>query len=197
MYKVFIYDKPVLIHKKPQKEGSYEQFSNAEDVKRIILTAEKEGVQGIEVVTNNPMREWESLQSFFKNIIAAGGVVSNSLGEILVIFRNGKWDLPKGKLERGEDIENCAVREVEEECGVSGLEIINELPSTYHCYQTKKGKWVLKRTYWYRMVTKFNGNLVPQTEEGIERVEWFLPERYGEIRSNSYNSIKLVFDELS
>ena len=103
-------------------------------------------------VNNKPIiisHEWENFISNFQLVVAAGGYVKNKSREILFIKRNGIWDLPKGKLENNESLFKCAEREVEEECGVSGLEIINELPSTYHCYQTKKGKWILKRTYWY------------------------------------------------
>jgi len=197
MYKVFIYDKPVLIHKNSTKEGSYEQLSELGNSNTIISLLERKDVRGVEIVTNNPLKEWEIFKSSFKYIIAAGGVVYNSNDEILVIFRNGKWDLPKGKLEKGEDIPTCAIREVEEECGVSDLEITKELPSTYHCYQSKKGNWILKRTYWYKMMCGYSGELIAQTEEGIEIVEWFQKERYPEIKSNTYNSIKLVVDYIT
>ena len=196
MYKVFIYDKPVLIHKNSTKEGSYEQLSELGNSNIIISLLERKDVRGVEIVTNNPLKEWEIFKSSFKYIIAAGGLVYNSNDEILVIFRNGKWDLPKGKLEKGEDIPTCAIREVEEECGVSDLEITKELPSTYHCYQSKKGNWILKRTYWYKMMCGYSGELIAQTEEGIEIVEWFQKERYTEIKSNTYNSIKLVFNNI-
>lgn len=197
MYKVFIYDKPVLIHKNSTKEGSYEQLSELGNSNTIISLLERKDVRGVEIVTNNPLKEWEIFKSSFKYIIAAGGVVYNSNDEILVIFRNGKWDLPKGKLEKGEDIPTCAIREVEEECGVSDLEIMKELPSTYHCYQSKKGNWILKRTYWYKMMCGYSGELIAQTEEGIEIVEWFQKERCPEIKSNTYNSIKLVVDYIT
>jgi len=197
MYKVFIYDKPVLIHKNSTKEGSYEQLSELGNSNTIISLLERKDIRGVEIVTNNPLKEWEIFKSSFKYIIAAGGVVYNSNDEILVIFRNGKWDLPKGKLEKGEDIPTCAIREVEEECGVSDLEITKELPSTYHCYQSKKGNWILKRTYWYKMMCQYSGELIAQTEEGIEIVEWFQKERYPEIKSNTYNSIKLVVDYIT
>ena len=197
MYKVFIYDKPVLIHKKAQKEGSYEQLNAVGDVEGFISLMESNEVYGVEIITNNPIKEWEIFKSYFKFIIAAGGAVYNSNEDILVIFRNGKWDLPKGKLEKGEDIPMCAIREVEEECGISDLEITKELPSTYHCYQSKKGNWILKRTYWYKMVSNYKGKLVPQIEEGIEAVEWFEKRRYRDIKENTYNSIRLVLDFLS
>lgn len=197
MYKVFIYDKPVLIHKNSTKEGSYEQLSELGNSKTIISLLERKDVRGVEIVTNNPLKEWELFKLSFKFIIAAGGVVYNSNDEILVIFRNGKWDLPKGKLEKGEDIPTCAIREVEEECGVSDLEITKELPSTYHCYQSKKGNWILKRTYWYKMMCEYNGELVPQKEEGIEAVKWFHKKGFSEIKSNTYESIKSVLNLLN
>ena len=196
MYKVFIYDKPVLIHKKPKKGGSYEQLDSVGDVNQIISLLAKQNVKGIEIVNSNPEKEWEEFHSFFKYIIAAGGAVFNQKGELLVIFRSGKWDLPKGKLEKGEDIPTCAIREVEEECGVRDLKIKKELPSTYHCYLSKKGNWILKRTYWYKMTSRYSGVLVPQKEEGIETAEWFGKEKYNQLKVNTYKSIKMVFDNL-
>ena len=192
MYKVFIYDKPVLIHKNSTKKGSYEQLSELGNGKTIISLLEKKNIRGVEIVTNNPLREWRVFKSRFKFIIAAGGVVFNSNNEILVIFRNGKWDLPKGKLEKGEDIPICAIREVKEECGVCDLAITKELPSTYHCYQSKKGDWILKRTYWYKMMSKYQGELVPQKEEGIDAVEWFDKKSLSEMKKNTYKSIECI-----
>ena len=78
-----------------------------------------------------------------------------------MIFRNSKWDLPKGKLEVGENIQECAIREVEEECGISNLEIVSELSSTYHTYEMN-GKAILKRTYWFKMNTNYDNKLLPQ-----------------------------------
>ena len=105
-----------------------------------------------------------------------------------MIFRNSKWDLPKGKLEAGENIQECAIREVEEECGVRNLQIVNQLQSTYHTYQLN-GKATLKCTYWFKMITNFNDELVPQIKEGITKVAWVdindISEKYkipGEVR---------------
>ena len=196
MYKVFIYDKPVLIHKNPQISGSYEQLKSASNVDLIIQLLESDEVEGVEVISENPDYEWEVFKSFFKYIIAAGGTVFNSDNDLLVIYRLGKWDLPKGKLEKEEDIPTCALREVQEECGVDGLKIIKELPSTFHCYKTRKGKWAFKRTYWYTMTTDFKGVLIPQAEEGIDKALWFKKEQYSTIMANTYNSLKLVVESL-
>jgi 8-oxo-dGTP pyrophosphatase MutT (NUDIX family) len=105
-----------------------------------------------------------------------------------MIFRNGKWDLPKGKLEVAENIQECAIREVEEECGISGLSISKPLQDTYHTYAINEQK-ILKRTYWFEMKTNFKGGLLPQTEEGITKVCWVNKEDIAEKLENSYGNI--------
>lgn len=108
-------------------------------------------------------------------ITAAGGIVyrlnSDKNLEILMIYRNGAWDLPKGKHEEGETIEMCAAREVAEEVGSSIPALIKKVGETYHEYP-EQGKWMGKTTHWYSMIFTRNENLVPQTEEGIENIKW-------------------------
>ena len=106
-----------------------------------------------------------------------------------MIFRNGKWDLPKGKLEVGENIKECAIREVEEECGVLGLSIAKPLQDTYHTYEINEQK-ILKRTYWFEMSTRFKGELIPQNEEGITKVVWVDEQNIAEKLDNSFGNIK-------
>ena len=130
-------------------------------------------MDGVEISCQDPTREWNVFQQHFKNMSVAGGLVLNQKNELLVIYRLGKWDLPKGKLEEGEDIKSCALREVEEECHVFDLKIIKEMPSSYHCYMTRKGKWMLKRTHWFLMESSEKSTLIPQKDEGIESVDWF------------------------
>ena len=118
---------------------------------------------------------WEALDKWAKPITAAGGVVFNGSQELLVIERLGKLDLPKGKMESEETPEICAVREVEEECALSGLLLEQPLPNTYHMYP-HKGAWALKTTYWYQMTVEGEPQLQPQVEEGITAVYWAGPE---------------------
>jgi 8-oxo-dGTP pyrophosphatase MutT (NUDIX family) len=106
-----------------------------------------------------------------------------------MIFRNSKWDLPKGKLEAGENIQECAIREVEEECGVRNLQIVNQLQSTYHTYQLNC-KAILKCTYWFKMITNYNDELVPQIKEGITKVAWVDINDISEKLENTYGNIK-------
>jgi len=124
-------------------------------------------------------------------IEAAGGLVFNKEEQILMIFRNGKWDLPKGKLEEGENKKQCAIREVEEECSIVGLDITEKIIETYHTYSLK-GEKILKRTYWYKMRTDFDGELSPQIEEGITKVSWVSKDKISEKLTNSYGNISDV-----
>jgi len=191
MYKVFIYDKPVLIANKSEFSGSFEQFTDNSSVNEIISTLKSKSTSGVEVIVKDIETYFKKFNEYFKFIVAAGGTVYNKKKELLVIYRLNKWDLPKGKLEKGEDIPTCAIREVEEECNVDGLTIVKELKSTYHCY-FHKNKWVLKRTYWFKMKTEYTGELIPQTEEGIEKVIWLAKSDWDTILDNTYNSIKEV-----
>jgi 8-oxo-dGTP pyrophosphatase MutT (NUDIX family) len=109
--------------------------------------------------------------SLYKVLPAAGGLVTNELGETLLIYRLDMWDLPKGKLEKGESIKEAAVREVEEETGLHHIELGDFICETYHTYKNKKNKRCLKQTYWYKMETK-KQKLSPQTEENIEKAVW-------------------------
>ena len=136
------------------------------------------------IITDN----WENFCAGYKLIKAAGGVVYNGNNQLLMIFRNGKWDLPKGKLQIDEDIKTCAIREVEEECGVTGLHITQKLLDTYHTYELK-GEKILKRTYWFAMKTNFKGNLVPQIEEGVTEVVWVDKKDIAEKLENSFANI--------
>ena len=113
-----------------------------------------------------------------------------------MIFRNGKWDLPKGKLEMGESVEECAIREVEEECGVSGIIIENKIKDTYHTY-VLEGENILKKTYWYKMKTDYSAKLVPQIEEGITKVSWIDKDQISKKLKNSYGNISDVLNEMS
>lgn len=122
------------------------------------------------IVLHTPDLEklWNHFYSIFKIIEAAGGIVKNEKEEILMIHRLGYWDLPKGKIEKGESREEAAVREVQEETGVQNIDLQNLIHTTYHTYESKKGKKILKVSYWYIMKTS-DTDLTPQAEEGIEK----------------------------
>jgi ADP-ribose pyrophosphatase YjhB (NUDIX family) len=130
----------------------------------------------------------------FDIIKAGGGLVLNSQQEALLIFRLGKWDLPKGKLDPGETIEQCALREVEEECGITGLHLGSLLQVTYHTYDLN-GKHILKETYWFKMEYPGNESLTPQTEEDITGIRWVSKANIGECLMNTYPAVATVITE--
>lgn len=151
-------------------------------------------VYGVKIgVSGNLCESFNNWSKQFKRIEAAGGLVINKSGEFLGIFRLGKWDLPKGKAEVGESIEETALREVEEECGISGLGIQQKLCDTYHCYPYKNS-FALKISYWYCMSWNGDGDLKAQAEEGIEEVRWFDKNKLNEFKSNTYASIVEVLE---
>lgn len=127
-------------------------------------------------------------------ISAAGGLVKNKKGKVLFIFREGKWDLPKGKLDKGESMEDAAVREVEEETGVKGLKVERYLQTTYHIFK-RGGRYKLKKVIWFEMSSKFKGKLVPQENEGITKVKWKGPKKTQKALKNSYRNIRILFEE--
>ena len=136
-------------------------------------------------------------KEFFKHftlIEAAGGIVQNNKKELLFIYRLDKWDLPKGKMEKNETADQCALREVEEETGVTHLTIKKKLGETYHTYDAF-GKHFLKTTYWYHMTCSGEQKLVPQTEEDITAIKWVDKKNIKEPLANTYPSIKDILEK--
>jgi 8-oxo-(d)GTP phosphatase len=134
----------------------------------------------------------EALKTSFIYLKAAGGVVKNKDGNILMMKRLGKWDLPKGKAEKNETSELTALREVEEECGVK-IKIIDKLCTTWHTYPTKKGL-ILKRTRWFKMDLISDKNMKPQIEEDIEELKWMNENEINLALQNSYKTISNVLE---
>ena len=131
-----------------------------------------------------------------KKIIAAGGLVLNDKEELLMIFRRGKWDLPKGKLDDGEKIEDCAIREVKEETGLQNIDVDSLTGLTYHEYfDPYSTENVIKETHWFKMRAPGNQQLVPQLEEHIEKIEWVTDKNIGEKLNNSYTNIIEIIEK--
>ena len=134
------------------------------------------------------------MASRFKCVSAAGGIVARRDGEVVMIRRNDRWDLPKGHIEAGETPEACAVREVGEETGADGAKIAAFLCNTIHAYDVY-GVWELKTTYWYLLATECRSELTPQRSEGIERAEWCDARTAERNLLNAYPTIRKVFAE--
>ena len=129
---------------------------------------------------------------FFKNftcIEAAGGIVQNENKDLLFIFRRGKWDLPKGKLEENETVEICAAREIEEETGVKNLILKQKIGETYHIYEENK-TMILKTSHWFYFISNEEQHTIAQTEEDISEVKWIHTRNIKEPMANTYQNIK-------
>jgi len=197
MYKVFINDQAIIFSsEEPAFQGKDVLVLN-EILEWNPLKLVEKASSGKSVVLISPDPE-KNLKAFIKEfqlIKAAGGVVrkDNSAGPFLMIFRIGKWDLPKGKIDKGENKEQAAIREVEEECGVTGLNIIKPLPDTFHLYKVR-GTWLLKQTFWYEMICSGGNELKPQREENIQEVRWMNEKELMFILPLCFSSIRNLLE---
>ncbi|MBK9420323.1 MAG: NUDIX domain-containing protein [Flavobacteriales bacterium] len=133
--------------------------------------AVRPGLKGILVYHDDVEAAWNAFKSGYKLVHAAGGAVGDQHGRLLAIHRSGMWDLPKGKVEKGETVEEAAVREVEEECGLTGVRSEEPLCETWHTYE-RNGKQHLKCTHWFRMRADGEQALIPQKEEDVQEARW-------------------------
>lgn len=196
MYKVFIKDSSLSFTNSPiNSDGNWLRLDNEKMIPSLIADLEnlKEN-QDLNLICTDLEKIWASFLQHYTIIDAAGGVVRNSLSQLLMIYRLGKWDLPKGKIEEGEAIKEAAIREVEEECGMSDLQILRALPNTYHTYYLK-GERILKRTYWFEMQSSYEGVLTPQIEEDIQQVKWVELNDISSYMNDSYSSIKDLLED--
>lgn len=159
-----------------------------------LLFENSHAMENIYIVSDNIDETFGTLAAKLTHISAGGGLVENQNGEFLMIYRQGMWDLPKGKQETGEDIKTSALREVTEECGVNSLEIDSFIGTTFHTYMLE-GTFMLKETKWYHMKYKGDGKTTPQLAENIEKAVWIKPEELSEYVNETYPSVQDVFLE--
>jgi 8-oxo-dGTP pyrophosphatase MutT (NUDIX family) len=195
-YKVYFANRPVLFGGRDEGPGALRCKvinSQGKADTMLIESAFASGARQVSLCCSDVEGAWQSFCDQFELVQAAGGVVLNGDGHILFIFRHGKWDLPKGKVEEDEEIRAGAVREVEEECAISGPEVIVPLITTWHTYM-QAGVPTLKSTEWYLM--RYTGNDVPhpQVEEGITEARWFHPDQIAEVKANTYPSVLDVIE---
>ena len=192
MYHVFVNDKPIVLTTKVEQEDGFKNYLLSKvNIGKVIKELNTTSLKEVRLIGRKEKHLLKKFLKLLPNVIAGGGKVFNTEGHILFIYRNDKWDLPKGKTEGAETIETTAVREVEEETGVKDLSITKSLPTTYHIFK-RHGKHKIKVTYWFEMTTPFNGNLYPQENEGITRVEWLSPDESKNALKNSYANIKAL-----
>jgi len=188
MYKVFINNKCIFLVPNDDifsgREGSIHKFSSESALLTAIDEFEKNKPVEYLYVVGNP----EKILDIFPVVEAAGGLVRKDDNKILFIYRFGRWDLPKGKMESGESPSETAIREVTEETGVSGLEIIKELIPTYHTYKLE-GRRVIKKTFWFEMSFKDDTHILPQINEDITFVKWLSKKDIPWAMRDSYASV--------
>jgi ADP-ribose pyrophosphatase YjhB (NUDIX family) len=201
MYKIFINEHPLVITNNENDFFGSRNYRIVDDNDKSIRTAvemlesidKKMNNFGLMVMTENAEETFKNFSKRFSKVISAGGIVYNKAGELLLIYRQGKWDLPKGKKDQGESIEDAAIREVQEECGIKKLSIQNYCTSSYHTY-FMDGKRVLKTTFWYNMLSDGQETLKPQLEENITQVKWFETAKIDLANLDTYNSIRSVLE---
>lgn len=196
MYKVFVNEKKLLISKNPEnleKILNYESFTTLEialDLLQNTSTSE------LNVYGEKIDEIWGEFKKLFRIIEAAGGIVNKPNGDILFIRRLGKWDLPKGKMEKGESREESAIREIEEETNLQNVELRDFINTTYHIYIERNGDRVLKHTHWFEMFFDGEDTSKPQLEEGITEVAWKNTTQIeNEVFPNTFQNIKLIINE--
>lgn len=193
MYKVFINDKAIYLTNEKVCQNHVKCLSLKEvDLEKVVNKVAKDKWSQVYLYYPNGEQLIQKLKKKLPVVVAAGGLVKNDENEILFIKRNGKWDLPKGGIENNEKIEDAALRETEEETGVTGLEIIKPLQITYHFFN-RSNKLKLKETYWFEMKTSSTEKLHPQKSEGIKKAVWKNPEKTQKALKKSYANIRELF----
>lgn len=168
----------------------------AKTVKPFLRQVEAGKKKSLQIQTPDATHTFEQLKACYDRfIVAAGGLVKNKQGDLLLIFRNGRWDLPKGKVEPHEQTDAAALREVQEETGLQKLTLLFEFQRTYHTYVQNEQR-VLKETVWYLMQAQ-GGALMPQQDEGITHAEWADKHALTEACRNTYDNILLLLKSYS
>lgn len=201
MYKIYINDRPIIFSQVGDVEFSnvdnFTIFSESDDLTfntDFLAMIEQRG--GLIIKSSNVKESMEHFCGGLVKIEAAGGLVYDKSREnILFIYRRDKWDLPKGKIDEDEGIQEAALREVAEECGIKTHSIKSFLTESFHIYQMKN-KWYLKKTYWFNMQCSGDEVLIPQAEENITAIEWMNKKDLSKIKANTYQMIADIIDHL-
>ena len=194
IYKVFYKDRKVLLiddfeNHFQHHHGLFYKYQNKSQLSNLLdLFSRVDGIDQLFIYHTDMDFLFREFSSLYKLIEAAGGIVKDPDNRILFIKRKGKWDLPKGKLEKGESTESGAIREVQEECGIEGVRTKKFLTTSYHTYQLDNQP-ILKRTSWYEMHYSGDPHLTPQLEEEITEADWFSQEQIHQITENTYASL--------
>jgi 8-oxo-dGTP pyrophosphatase MutT (NUDIX family) len=201
-YTVFLNDKAVIISQninilEIQSVDTIVKYSDNLALEDVFRKFSNSTAPGNLIIIAQPDfdKACSSFNNLFKKICAAGGIVKNDNGEYLFIKRFGLWDLPKGKLNKHESIEQGALREVTEETGLTNLSMKKQLSCSYHIYKDRAGLEILKETFWFEMYCEGYQILIPQTEEGITEVKWFDEATLFIPLNETYESLKHLWEQ--
>ncbi len=195
MYKVFNQDRIIIFTQDVNNLNLSKEhlFVEVDQLKNIIKHYKKflkdESLNELVFKCDDAKICFKHFKLYFKAIKAAGGFVKNSNGELLMIFRLGKWDLPKGKPGLLEKKKQAAIRECEEETGVKNLKLHRKLGKTYHIFTSKSNNTILKTSHWYEMSTTDTNKLRPQVDEDITKAKWVSKEQVEKVLDNTYPSL--------
>jgi len=197
MFKVHFENRFIVLSPEPdrlQKYGLFHKFNDTSELYKLISDfLEDKKIPSINIYATDIKHLWRIFRIYFNEVEAAGGLVKHVNGRFLFIEKKGRLDLPKGHTEPGEEPSVCALREVSEECGITGHKIVKTLCCTYHTY-TWEGISYLKKTTWFLM--SYDGKMItePEKEEGITKVEWLLPDELNKIKGNAWLSLMEVIN---
>jgi ADP-ribose pyrophosphatase YjhB (NUDIX family) len=201
MYKVFFDNKTLIFcdprttvrSTSPSHKVLLRKDGSETSIQEAVKALSDPEMENVIIETPDVETAFKKFKSLFTVIKAGGGFVYTASSKLLMIFRRKKWDLPKGKLDEGENLEQCSLREVAEETGVTSLVLEKRLLTTYHTY-IEKGKPILKESHWFLMRAQEEADLIPQSEEDIERCEWVPFEAIAAYHSDTHLSIKEVIN---
>lgn len=197
MFKVHFENRFIVLSSEPdrlQKYGLFHKFIDTSELYKLISDFQSDkSIHCINIYGTDIKHLWKIFRIYFNEVEAAGGLVKHTGGRYLFIEKKGRLDLPKGHMEPGEESETCAMREVSEECGITGHYIIKPVTPSYHTYSWE-GISYLKKTNWFLMA--YDGEMItePQAEEGITKVEWLLPDEFSKVKGNAWLSLMEVIN---
>jgi 8-oxo-dGTP pyrophosphatase MutT (NUDIX family) len=195
-YKVFINTKLIILTTSlPKSKHSLVLPLGPTSFKAILQVLKESKAKKIYLIGDDSVTLLETFKSKLTVVQAGGGLVRNQSGKILFIFRKGKWDLPKGKIDKGETLEEGAKREVKEETGIKKLQLNGLAGVTYHIFK-RNDKYQLKETHWFFMETTYTGKLKPELQEEITKAKWKVPKKTAKALENSYGNIKYLLKDL-
>jgi len=195
MYKVFVNQKEIILTSTfPKGNGVKVLPLTSTPFKKILRIVRTTRIKRLYLVHDNPKKLLSGFKKKLPVTIAAGGVVQHENGKLLFIYRKKRWDLPKGKVDKSESLQDAAKREVKEETGVKKIKVGKLAGITYHIFK-RNNRYQLKETHWFFMKSSYEGTLVPEVMEEITKASWKNKDKTAKAIKKTYPNIKYLFDK--